>query len=73
MKKIQLLSVIAIVSVLYSCKEEDKVKNSLGEADVIPVKISAVSALGIPKKNKCDGPCKHRKRSQIFFQNRWRH
>ena len=49
MKKIQLLSILAVVSVLYSCKEEDKAKNSLGEADVIPVKISSVAALGLPK------------------------
>ena len=55
MKKIQLLSIIAVVSVLYSCKEEDKVKNSLGEADVIPVKVSAVSALGLPKKISATG------------------
>jgi len=55
MKKIQLFSVIAVVSVLYSCKEEDKVKNSLGEADVIPVKVSAVSALGLPKKISATG------------------
>ena len=55
MKKIQLFTVIAVVSVLYSCKEEDKEKNLLGEADVIPVKISAVSALGLPKKISATG------------------
>lgn len=55
MKKIQLFSVIAVVSVLYSCKEEDHAKNLLGEADVIPVKISAVSALGLPKKISVTG------------------
>jgi len=44
-----------VVSVLYSCKEEDKGKNLLGEADVIPVKISAVSALGLPKKISATG------------------
>ena len=55
MKKIQLFTVIAVVSVLYSCKEEDKGKNLLGEADVIPVKISAVSALGLPKKISATG------------------
>lgn len=55
MKKIQLFSVIAVASVLYSCKGEDKVKNSLGEADVIPVKTSAVSALGLPKKINATG------------------
>jgi RND family efflux transporter MFP subunit len=49
MKKIQLFTVIAVVSVLYSCTEEDKEKNLLGEADVIPVKISSVAALGLPK------------------------
>lgn len=55
MKKIQLLSVIAVVSVLYSCKGEDKAKNLLGEADVIPVKVSAVSALGLPTKISATG------------------
>jgi RND family efflux transporter MFP subunit len=55
MKKIQLFTVIAVVSVLYSCKEEDKEKSLLGEADVIPVKISAVSALGLPKKISATG------------------
>ena len=55
MKKIQLLGVIAVVSVLYSCKKEDKAKNSLGEADVIPVKIAAVSALGLTQKISATG------------------
>lgn len=55
MKKIQLLSIIAVVSVLYSCRGEDKPKNLLGEADVIPVKISAVSALGLPKNISATG------------------
>ena len=50
-----MLSVIAVVSVLYSCREEDKGKNLLGEADVIPVKISSVSALGLPKKINATG------------------
>jgi len=49
MKKIQFLSLVATILVLYSCKGNDKVKNSPGEADVIPVKISSVSALGLPK------------------------
>jgi hypothetical protein len=55
MKKIQLFSVIAVLSVLYSCKEEHKAKNSLGETDVIPVKIAAVSALGLPQKISATG------------------
>lgn len=55
MKKIQLLSLIAAISVLYSCKEESKSKNSLGETDVIPVKISVVSALGLPQKISATG------------------
>src|SRR6476620_5418962 len=50
MKKIQLLSLAATILVLFSCKEKEKVKNSLGEVDVIPVKISSLSALGLPKK-----------------------
>jgi len=55
MKKIQLLSLAAAILVLFSCKEKEKAKNSLGEADVIPVKISAVSALGLPKKISTTG------------------
>lgn len=55
MKKIQLFSVIAVVSVLYSCTAEDKKKNPLGQADVIPVKISSVSALGLPQKISATG------------------
>ena len=54
MKKIQLLSLAAIL-VLYSCKEQDKVKNPLGEADIIPVKISSVSALGLAQKISATG------------------
>lgn len=55
MKKIQLLGLIVAISVLYACKEEDKSKKSLGETDVIPVKISAVSALGLPQKISATG------------------
>jgi RND family efflux transporter MFP subunit len=55
MKKIPLFSLIAAASVLFSCKEENKAKNSLGDADVIPVKISAVSALGLPKNISATG------------------
>ena len=55
MKKIQLLSVAAAIAILYSCKEEDKAKNPLREADVIPVKISAVSALGVTKNISATG------------------
>lgn len=55
MKKIQLLSLVAAVSVLYSCKEEDKSKYSLRETDVIPVKTSAVSTLGLSQKINATG------------------
>jgi len=55
MNKIQLLSLIAAISVLYSCKEENKSKNSLGDTDVIPVKISAVSALGLARNINATG------------------
>lgn len=55
MKKIQLLSLIAAISVLYSCQEEAKSKNSLGETDVIAVKVSAVSQLGLPNKISATG------------------
>ena len=55
MKKIQLLSLAAAILVLFSCKEENKTHNPLAEADVIPVKISSVSALGLPKKINATG------------------
>ena len=55
MKKIQLLSLAAAILVLFSCKEEKKAHNPLDEADVIPVKISSVSALGLPKKINATG------------------
>ncbi|NQX56221.1 efflux RND transporter periplasmic adaptor subunit [Pedobacter panaciterrae] len=55
MKKIQLFSVIAVVSVLYSCTAEDTKKSPLRQADVIPVKISSVSALGLPQKISATG------------------
>jgi len=49
MKKIQLLSgLVATVLLLASCKHEQKAKNALGEPDIIPVKVSAVSMLEIP-------------------------
>lgn len=49
MKNYQLLSIIAVISVLYSCKEATKVKNPFEDADVISVKVSPVSALGLAK------------------------
>lgn len=49
MKKIQLLSLSATILILFSCKEKEKAHNPLGETDVIPVKISSVSASGLPK------------------------
>src|SRR6185503_16149411 len=55
MKKIQLFSLAATILVLFSCKEKEKANNPLGEADVIPVKISSVSALGLPKKISATG------------------
>lgn len=55
MKKIKLLSLVAVVSVLYSCKEENKSKNALAAPDVIPVKVAAVSALGLPKEINATG------------------
>ena len=55
MNKIQLLSLAATILVLFSCKEEKKAHNPLGEVDVIPVKISAVSALALPKKISATG------------------
>ena len=55
MKKIQLFSLAAAILVLYSCKGKDKAKSSLEEADVIPVKISSVTALGLPKKISATG------------------
>lgn len=49
MKKIHLLSgLVATALLLASCKHEQKAKNVLGEPDIIPVKVSAVSVLEIP-------------------------
>ena len=49
MKKIQLFSiVISTLFLLTSCKEKHKEQNAMGEPDIIPVKISAVSVLGVP-------------------------
>jgi RND family efflux transporter MFP subunit len=55
MKKIQLLTLAATILVLFSCKEKEKAKNPLEEGDVIPVKISSVAALGLPKKINATG------------------
>ena len=55
MKNIQLLSLAAAILALYSCKHEDKAKKTFEVADVIPVKISAVSALALPKKISATG------------------
>ncbi|HJP64106.1 MAG TPA: efflux RND transporter periplasmic adaptor subunit, partial [Mucilaginibacter sp.] len=49
MKKIHLLSgLVATALLLSSCKHEQKATNALGEPDIIPVKVSAVSLLEIP-------------------------
>jgi RND family efflux transporter MFP subunit len=55
MKKIQLLPLAAAILILYSCKDEDKAKKAFEVADVIPVKVSAVSALALPKKISATG------------------
>lgn len=55
MKNIQLLSLATAILVLYSCKHEDKAKKTFEVADVIPVKISAVSALTLPQKISATG------------------
>jgi RND family efflux transporter MFP subunit len=55
MKKIQLLPLAAAILFLYSCKHEEKAKIGLEVADVIPVKISSVSALALPKKISATG------------------
>ena len=67
MKKIQLLSLAAIL-VLYSCKEKETVKNPLGEADVIPVKVSAVSALGLSQKINATGLVKTENEAKYSFK-----
>jgi len=55
MKRIQLLSLATAILILFSCTEKENAHNPLGEADVIPVKISSVSALGLPKKINATG------------------
>ena len=49
MKNIKLLSLVAAtLIVVASCKEKNQKKDAIGEPDIIPVKISAVSVLGVP-------------------------
>lgn len=47
MKKIQ-LTIIAITTLLFACKEKPKYAKPLGESDVIAVKTSQVSTFGVP-------------------------
>ena len=47
MKKIQ-LTIIAITTLLFACKEKPKYSKPLGESDVIAVKTSQVSTFGVP-------------------------
>jgi RND family efflux transporter MFP subunit len=55
MKNIQFLLLTAAILVLYSCKHEDKANKAFEVADVIPVKISTVSALALPQKISATG------------------
>jgi RND family efflux transporter MFP subunit len=55
MKKIQLLPLAAAILFLYSCKHDEKAKIAFEVADVIPVKISSVSALALPQKINATG------------------
>jgi RND family efflux transporter MFP subunit len=55
MKNIQLLSLAAAILVLYACKDGDKANKAFEVADVIPVKVSPVSALALPKKISATG------------------
>ena len=55
MKNIQLLPLAAAILVLYSCNHEDKAKKAFEVADVIPVKVAAVSALALPQKINATG------------------
>ena len=49
MKKIHLFSgLVATALLISSCKHEQKAQNPLGEPDIIPVKVSAISMLEIP-------------------------
>lgn len=49
MKKNHLLSgLIVTVILLSACKHEQRAQNALGEPDIIPVKVSAVSVLAVP-------------------------
>jgi RND family efflux transporter MFP subunit len=56
MKKNQLLSMlIAAALLLFSCKEEHKDKDPLGEPDIIPVKVAAVPILEVAKNISATG------------------
>ncbi|SER49264.1 efflux RND transporter periplasmic adaptor subunit [Pedobacter rhizosphaerae] len=54
MKKIQ-LTLIALTSLLFACKEKPKNTNALGQPDIVPVKIASVSSLGVTNSIQATG------------------
>lgn len=54
MKKIQ-LTLLALTTILFACKEKPKNSSPLGEPDVIPVKVTSVSAFGVPHNLQASG------------------
>jgi RND family efflux transporter MFP subunit len=49
MKKITLLSIaITTLTIIASCKAKHEDQNPIGQPDIIPVKVAAVSVLGVP-------------------------
>lgn len=56
MKKINVLSILmAAVTILASCKQKHQEENALGEPDIIPVKVAAVSLLDVPDEITASG------------------
>ncbi|GAA3988563.1 hypothetical protein GCM10022210_46900 [Mucilaginibacter dorajii] len=56
MKNLQLFSIIiAVLTLMASCKEKHKEGNPIGQPDIIPVKIAPVSTLGVPDQITATG------------------
>jgi len=54
MKKIQ-LTLIALTSVLFACKEKPKNTNPLGQQDIISVKVAPISSFGVTSSIQATG------------------
>ena len=56
MKNLKLLSIaLTALTLLASCQQKHKEQNPMGEPDIIPVKVSTVSVLGVPDRISATG------------------